>query len=357
MLNRAKIRVGVIGVGHLGRHHARIYSQMDDAQLVWVADNSFKQRRAIGAKTGARAIDDYRIGLKEVDAVTIATPTSFHHGIAKVCLEAGVHCLVEKPLTKTSTEADELVELARRHDRVLQVGHIERFNPALMALTDVIDNPAFVTSERISPFSFRSGDVSVVHDLMIHDLDIVLTLVKSPVIDVEAMGINVLGNAEDLAYARLRFKNNCTALFTSSRVAWKSLRKIRLFQPSCYISVDYFDRNIYIFKKSDDFHLGSWSPDQTDVSGIPDLKEFVFSKFLNVQTIPMNQHDPLEKELESFLAACRGDHSPVVSGQDGRDAIRVAERIIAVMAAHPLRKMYAQALREAREVDEPNPPA
>ncbi len=352
----SKVRVGVIGVGHLGRHHARIYSQMPDAELVWVADNNFEQRRKIGSKTGARALDDFRIGLKDVDAVSIATPTSFHHKVATQCLEAGIHCLVEKPLTKTSTEADELVELARRQDRVLQVGHIERFNPALMALTEVIEDPAFVTSERISPFSFRSGDVSVVHDLMIHDLDIVLSLVKSAVIDVEAMGINVLGNAEDLAYARLRFKNNCTALFTSSRVAWKSLRKIRLFQPSCYISVDYMDRNIYIFKKSADFKLGSWSPDQTDVRGIPDLKEFVFSKFLNVETIPMNQHDPLEKELESFLKAVRGIHSPVVPGEDGRDAIRVAERIIAVMAAHPLRKEYAQALRAQKTPEDEEQP-
>ena len=301
-----KIDVGVVGVGYLGRHHARIYSELKGANLVGVADVDPARAREIakGAKTRAFASFEEMIG--QVQAVSIAAPTSEHHRIAKAFLEAGVDVLVEKPVTVTVDEADELVRLAEAKGRVLQVGHLERFNSAVRKMAEMTTTPKFIECNRLSPFPDRSTDVDVVLDLMIHDIDIILSIVKSPVKAIHAVGIPVISKNVDIANARMEFGSGCVANVTSSRISLKKERKIRIFQPDTYISLNYQEQEMYAYHKI---------PNKKDPDGKP---EIVGGK------VKVVKEEPLKAELEAFLECVADRARPLVSGYEGREALKVA---------------------------------
>ncbi|MGC8733229.1 MAG: Gfo/Idh/MocA family protein, partial [Halothiobacillaceae bacterium] len=238
----SKLQCAVIGTGYLGKFHADKYALLPECELVAVVDANPKTAASLAAKHGCRGLTDYRELLGKVDAVSIAVPTSLHFEVARDFLAAGIHVLVEKPITTTVEQADELIRLAREKNRVLMVGHLERFNPAILALDGVLDQPRFIESTRLAPFKPRATDVSVVLDLMIHDIDIILDIVDSPITHVEASGACVLTNDTDIANARLTFANGCVANVTASRISLKSERKMRLFQKDAYLSVDFQNR-------------------------------------------------------------------------------------------------------------------
>ncbi|HPO09002.1 MAG TPA: Gfo/Idh/MocA family oxidoreductase [bacterium] len=304
-MNQNPTKVAVIGVGSLGQHHARVYAENADAQLVGIVDVDRARAEEIASKYQTRAcasIDE----LDCVDAASVVVPTEQHFSVASRLLERGVHCLVEKPLTLSTEEGKELCRLAEEKDVVLQVGHIERFNPAVMALNEVLANPLFIEAHRLGPPAPRVKDIGVVMDLMIHDLDLILALVKSEVATVDAIGVPVLTPKEDIANARLRFASGCIANVTASRITAGRQRKIRIFQPSAYISLDYLAPSLEVYRKAED---GDGKPR------------------IEYEQISIEPREPLETELSSFLEAVRGEHPPVVNGRDGLRALHLAESI------------------------------
>ena len=306
-----KIRVAVVGVGHLGQHHARIYAQDDRCDLVYVVDNDRKAAQRIAKQWATQPCYDFREIFGKVDACSIAVPTIYHHAIAKECLQNGLHLLVEKPITSTVAEAHELIELAREHERILQVGHIERFNAAIMRLKKMVHRPAFIEGHRLGPYDARVKDVGVVLDLMIHDLDIILQLVNSPVVSVEGAGIGIYTDKEDIANARIHFANGCIANLTASRVTPVRKRKIRIFQPGAYISVDYIEQELEIFRKT---RVPNPPPGTPSVS--------IVRKKEKIQ-----KEEPLKLELEHFLECVIRGTEPIVKGEHARDALQLAVEI------------------------------
>jgi len=302
-----KLRVGVIGVGHLGQHHARLYAALPESTLVGVTDHDPKRAQAIADKHHVRFYSEEAALLREVDAVSIAVPTSAHHAVAKRCLDMGVHVLVEKPITVTLAEATELIEAARARGCVLQVGHIERFNPAIRAVQSQINRPGFIECHRLSPFGERGTDVDVVLDLMIHDLDMVLSFQPGAVEEVRAAGVPVLSSTIDIANARIAFTSGCVANFTASRVSTMRMRKLRLFQRDSYLSVDYQARQAAILRR------------QFGINQRPEI-------FMEpAKTI---DDEPLKLELEAFLHAIVSKTPPVVSGEDGAAALALAHQVL-----------------------------
>jgi len=322
-------RVAVIGVGNFGLHHARIWASMPDVELVAVADPNEERCAAVGDQYGARAVADHtQVG--EVDAVSIAVPTVHHCDIACWFLERGIPVLVEKPLADSVSAAQRIVETARRNDTFVGVGHVERFNPVVVAATNLGIRPLFIECHRLNPFSFRAMDVGVVHDLMIHDLDIILHFVGSKVQRVDAVGIGILSEHEDIANVRLTFANGAVANVTASRVAVHTMRKIRVFSPDCYISLDYGEREGVIFKKSPKLTLDVVRKISEDPASLADLrgKESVFGELLHSETIPLPEHNPLEKELANFLAAVREGGRPAITGEHGVEVLEIADAIL-----------------------------
>jgi len=329
-----KLKAAVIGVGHLGQHHARVFSELDGVELVAVVDTDGDALKRSVEKTGARGLDDYRELVGKIDAVSIAVPTALHHRIAKAFLEAGTHVLVEKPMTAALDEAEELVELAEPKHVVLQVGHIERFNPAYMAIKKYNVTPKFIEVHRLSPFKFRSADIGVVHDLMIHDIDVILSLVASKPCKVDALGFSVLGRHEDIANARISFADGCVANVTASRVAVKSMRKIRIFSPDCYISLDYSAKKGLVYWKSPALRidqLGGLVKGKVDIT---DLAGVDFGDLVKMEPIEIADHEPLAKEIESFVECVKTGRKPVVGGKEALAALRLAEDILASLASH-----------------------
>lgn len=296
-----KPRIGVIGVGHLGSIHAKIYKGLKNCQLAGVCDINVQRLKEVSRALRVEAHTDYRELLKNIDAVSVASPTNMHYQIAKGCLEYGKHCLVEKPFTPNLKEADSLIEIARSKDLILQVGHIERFNSAFQATQKIINNPKFIECHRLSPFPNRSLDVGAVLDIMIHDIDIVLGLVNSKINRIESVGINVLTPFEDIANARLTFENGCVANLTASRISDEVMRKIRIFQENTYISLDYKDAKARVYRKKD-----------TQISK---------------ENLPIEKEQPLQKELASFIECVIEHKQPLVSGEVARDALAVALEI------------------------------
>ncbi|MHC4390454.1 MAG: Gfo/Idh/MocA family oxidoreductase [Planctomycetota bacterium] len=331
------MRVGVVGVGHLGQHHARLYTEIDGVELVGVADAGAERAREVANRHGVQAWDDARVLIGRVDAASVATPTETHLKVASMLLENGIHVLVEKPIAPDVESARTLCALARQHGRKLQVGHIERFNPAVQAVKTELTDPRFISCDRVSPFSFRSADIGVVLDLMIHDLDIVLHLIKGEVEHVEAMGIPVLAPTEDVAHARLRFANGAVALLTASRVSIKKERKVRIFQRDRYVSLDYGKKSAQTYKLQPGFHLGE-ADLSVDTSLPPEaLQALVFSKYLKVSEASM-EGNALKLELESFCRSIREDLTPEVTGEDGLRALEVADRIRESLEAYLVRE-------------------
>jgi predicted dehydrogenase len=301
-----KLRVGVIGVGYLGRYHAQKYAEFDDVDLIGVADTNPANAEDAAASFQAAAYFDHNKFLDKVDAVSIAVPTEAHYCVARDCLEAGVHILVEKPVTETVEQAEDLIALAAARKLVFQVGHLERFNPALTALDGILESPLFIESHRMAPFKPRGLDVNVVLDLMIHDIDVILSMVKSPLSEIRAMGAPILTEEVDIANARLEFANGCVANVTASRVSRESLRKIRVFQSAEYFSIDFLERRISIVRKAGNTF-------EAENFGFP-------------------QQDALKSEIRAFVDAVRNGSPPAVSGEDGKRALEVALKISSQMA-------------------------
>lgn len=319
-----RLRVAVVGAGHLGRHHARLYAAIPHADLVAVADVDPARARQVGEAYGARPLTDYRELLDEVDAVSIAVPTEAHFRVARDFIDHGRAVLIEKPFTRSLDEADALLALAEQRRAPIQVGHVERFNPAFIAVKRHITTPLYIDCDRVGIFTFRSLDIGVVLDLMIHDLDILLDLVDAPVETVEAVGVPVLSAHEDIANARITFATGCVADLTASRVATRGVRKLRFFQPDAYISLDYAERRAFLFRK----RPGAFDPAAIDPTGITDLKSFVFQNFISAEEIPMEEQNPLEQELLAFLHCVAAGEPPLCSGRDARKALALACRIL-----------------------------
>jgi len=305
------LKVGVIGVGALGQHHARVYAELPEAELVGVVDRDPERAAAIAARHGCRVFAGVEALAEEVDAVSVAVPTVDHLAVARTLLEAGRHVLVEKPIASTLEEADELIALAARRDLRLQVGHVERFNPALQALRGAVAQPRFIEVHRLGAFSPRSLDIDVVLDLMIHDLDIVLDLDGSEPVQVDAVGVPVLTPRVDIANARLRFASGLIANLTASRVSVDRVRKFRVFAPRTYVSVDLAAREARVFRL-----LGGDAQDPQ----------------IDMQDFPASPEEPLRLQLASFVAAVGSGRRPVVSGEDGRRALALARTILERMS-------------------------
>lgn len=303
-----KIRAAVIGVGYLGRFHAQKYAQADGCELVAVVDSRAQAREQVAGEVKARALSDYRELLGKVDAVSVVTPTPTHLAIARDFLQAGAHVLVEKPITETPAEARELIALAARAGRILQVGHLERFNAAILAAEPYLRSPRFVECQRLAPYRERGTDVNVVLDLMIHDIDIVQTIVGVPIVSIDAVGTPVFSEEIDIANARIRFANGCVANATASRVSLKTERKLRLFSDDAYLSLDLQQKIVTLIRK------------RTAADGAGPLP-------VTIEEQSLEPGDALKAEIEAFLDCIRSGRPPVVTGEAGLTALETATRI------------------------------
>lgn len=322
------IHVLVAGVGHLGKNHARVYTELEGVVLEGIVDPDPATAEAIGTRLGVPYFPRLTPELlSKVHAASIVTPTPTHAEVARECIEAGVSVLVEKPMTSTSEQARELLALADNVGVTLQVGHIERFNPVVIAAHPFIRSPVYIECDRIHPFSFRSVETSVVLDLMIHDIDITLNLVDSPVVQLEAVGAKVLSETEDLASARLTFQNGCTAMVKASRVAIKKSRKMRIFNKDSYLSLDYIAKTGMVmgFKEGLDrskINIKEMAKLEKDQGAYP-----LFTKYFSIEQLHVASDEPLKNELQSFLLAARTGREPVVTGSHGLQAIEIAMQI------------------------------
>ena len=310
-----KLRVAVIGVGYLGRFHAQKYAVLPGCSLAAVVDSRAEAGGALAQELNTKAVVDYRELLGQVDAVSIATPTPAHFDIALAFLESGAHVLVEKPITETVAQAQQLIAAAQRAGRVLQVGHLERFNPAIVAAEPLLRAPRFIECQRLAPFRERGTDVNVVLDLMIHDLDIVQSIVGSAITRIDAIGTPVFSSEIDIANARIRFANGCVANATASRVSLKTERKLRIFQDDAYLSIDLQQKILTVIRKQS-VPLGD--------SQLP----------VSIDEQSFEQGDALRTEIEAFLASCRGERPVAVTGDDGMRALQTAVTIAQAVKAN-----------------------
>ena len=292
------VKVGVIGTGYLGQHHARIYSEIEGAELVALVDTDLEKAKKLADEYNCKAYSEYRDIIDRLDAVSIVTPTIYHHKIALDCLKAGKDLLVEKPITTTVSEADALIDEAGKRKLILQVGHLERYNPAVVAVSGMIKEPRFLEAERLSPFLGRGIDVDITLDLMIHDIDIILSFVSSPVRDIKATGASVLTDTVDVAKAWLEFENGCAALVTASRLSPEKQRRLKIYQKDSYLSVDYQTSEVRsYFKKAGDIAFDVIQPEKKE---------------------------PLKEELIDFINCIKRRNKPKVSGTEGRNALKIA---------------------------------
>ncbi|MFA6384837.1 MAG: Gfo/Idh/MocA family oxidoreductase [Candidatus Omnitrophota bacterium] len=297
----SKVRIAVIGTGYLGSLHAKIYQQIPNCSLEAVCDINTSRLQDVSTTLGVKGYADFRSLYGKVDAVSIAVPTKFHFSVARACLQHGIHILVEKPFTERLSQADALTRLADKNDCILQVGHVERFNSAFSAAQSYFHDPYFIECHRLSLFPNRSLDVGVVLDLMIHDIDIILGLVKSDIKRIDAVGVNVLTQFEDIANARLTFRNGCVCNLTASRISDEKMRKIRIFLKGAYISLDYKNEQASIYRKS--------------------------AQGISKEDLPIEKEQPLQKELASFIDCVTHHKQPLVTGPVAREALAVALKI------------------------------
>jgi predicted dehydrogenase len=302
-MDNRKVDIGVIGIGHLGQHHVRLLSEIEGANLVGISDLNETAGTELSAKYNVPYFKDYRDMISKVSAVSIVVPTVLHHEVAKFFLERNVHTFIEKPITKTLQEANDLVALAGEKQLTLQVGHVERFNAAIMKLQTLCETPRFIECQRMGPFSPRIQDVGVVLDLMIHDIDIVLSLVKSPIKQIDAVGIAVLTNNEDIANAHILFENGCVANLTASRISEERVRKLRIFELDKYCSLDYAQQAITMRRKTNE--------------------EKIICEELEVYKV-----EPLRLELSHFINCIKDRKKPLVTIEDGKNALEVALEIL-----------------------------
>ena len=307
-----KLKCAVIGVGYLGRFHAQKYQLLNNAELIGVCDVNQAGCEAVSQELAVPAFFDYRELFGQVDAVSIAATTQQHYAIAKECLSHGIHVLIEKPITETVAQAEELIALAKTHQVKLQVGHMERFNAARLALDAYLDKPLFIESHRLAPYNPRGADVNVILDLMIHDIDIIQSIVHSPIKHIEAQGTPILSKSIDIANARITFENHCVANVTASRISFKTERKTRIFQANTYLSIDYHEKQFAVFQKGEGEMF----------TGIPDIirHQSVFEK-----------SDALLEEIKAFLECIELNKVPLVTGEDGCAALATATQITALI--------------------------
>ena len=298
-----KIKIALIGIGHLGAIHLKIYKEQlsNKVELIGICDIKKDRTERLASHYSVPVFEDYRKFVGQIDAVDICVPTESHFEVAKFFLENNVHTFIEKPITSTVAQADELIRLAERNNLKLQVGHVERFNTAFQSILHFTKDPLFIECHRLNPFPNRSLDIGVVMDLMIHDIDIILGLNQNPVKEIHAVGVNVLTPLEDIASARISFENGCVCNLTASRVSEDVMRKIRIFQKNAYISLDYVKQEAFIYRKN----------------------LFQISK----HALPIEKEQPLPKELDHFIECVRKNKTPLVSGHEGRDALKVALEI------------------------------
>jgi predicted dehydrogenase len=331
MSEPAPLRVGVVGVGHLGSRHAEIYARLPGVRLVGVADLLADRAAAVAERTGADPLGEAGALLGRVDAVSIAVPTESHHTVGLEFLRRGIPALIEKPLAQTIPQAEELVRAARRAGTLLQVGHVERFNPAVAAVKEPLGEPRFIECHRLGPFSFRSTDIDVVLDLMIHDIDIVLHLVHAPLKRVDAVGVSLLLGGEDLANARLEFDNGTVANVTASRISDKAMRKIRAFSEDTYVSLDLIERSARIYKASPQLKQALRG---LAAAGAPPTPGALPEQFYEVRELRYQETQPLEEQLKAFVECVRHKREPLVPGEHGLRAMSVAERILQEVREH-----------------------
>lgn len=325
------VPVAVVGCGRMGRLHARVYSQMPTVKLVGVYDADPDAAKETAEQYGTRAVATIDELAQTVRAVTIAVPTTHHLSVATPFLERGIACLIEKPLARNSDEARQLVALAARFKAMIQVGHIERFNPAVRAMLELNLVPGFLEVARISPLSFRSIDVGVVLDMMIHDIDIVLQLARSPIVSIDAVGVSVIGEPEDICNARLRFANGCVANITASRLSLKTERKLRVFGSDTYVSLDYQKRYGIAIKKGKHLERIRETVDRIRKGEVEDLSQVNYTDLVDVQELQIEDEEPLRKELDAFIEAYVQKKPPVVTVDDGLAAVEAAEKIVKAM--------------------------
>jgi predicted dehydrogenase len=330
-----RLRMGVIGVGHLGKEHARILSGFPEVDLMGVADVSSEQAQLVARRCGCTWSNDYRTLLDRLDAAVVAVPTIHHHAVAADLLRHRIPVLVEKPLAATLAEAEALLALALRQRVILQVGHIERFNPAVEDLLSYRLQPKYIDCERLGPFSGRSTDIGVVLDLMIHDLDLLLALLHVPVRAVEALGVSVWGSHEDVVNARLTFTDGCVANVTASRASAVPRRQLRLWAPEGYVCVDLAKRQMTLIQPSEQLRQSGLDPCKLEPSARALLKDELFSRYLQVRDLDCgNGSDPLTRELQHFVGCVQTGSRPRVSGAEGCAAIALASRILDCIRSH-----------------------
>ena len=328
------LRVGVVGVGQFGRHHVRVYSELENVRLVGVVDLDVERSRAVAREHRTKAFADLDGLLREVDAVSVAVPTLDHRSVSCTALERGVSVLVEKPMASTLAEALAMRDAARNSGASLQVGHIMRFNPVVVAVHEMNIVPKFLEVHRLCPFSFRSLDVGVVLDMMIHDIDLVLQFVPGRIEKVDAVACTLVGETEDICNARIAFDCGAVANLTASRAALKTLRKARIFSPDCYISMDFVADTGLIITKSE-----KWSPETFNVEELKKLsidraREVMTGEFLTLTEMRLNEQEPLKAELASFVDCVRNGREPIVPADDGIRSMETAERILGAVKAH-----------------------
>ena len=320
----------------MGQLHARVYSQMPQVKLVGVYDADAQTAAAVANEYKTRPFTNLDELLGQVKAVTIATPTTSHVQIAEKCLSRRIACLIEKPLAKDVEEARKIVGWAKQYDTLVQVGHIERFNPAVRAMHRLNITPRFIEVTRISPLTFSSLDVGVVLDMMIHDIDIVLSLARSPIARIDAVGVSVIGNVEDICNARLTFENGCVANITASRLAMKTERKLRLFSADAYVSLDYQKRYGIVAHRSGNLSAIRDAVAKIRSGEIEDLSELNFADLVNIEELQIDDTEPLRAEQDAFIAAVTQNLRPTVSAEDGLAAVETAQRIVKAMLTQPL---------------------
>ena len=293
-----KIKVGVVGVGHLGSAHARIYRELPEVELVGLADIEANRAKDLASQLGTQGFNDHRALLDKIEAVSIVVPTDSHYAVARDFLDNRIHALVEKPVTRTMSEVEDLLRISRSHNLIFQVGHVERFNAAIIALERLVSSPRFIEAHRLGPYLGRGVEVGVVLDLMIHDLDIILHLVKAGVTKIDAVGVNILTPFEDIANVRLTFANGAIANVTASRVSEEKMRKIRIFQDDAYISLDYIGQKFSVYRKRDN-KIGK-------------------------EEVILPRTEPLKEELKDFVRCVREGRPPRVPGEEAKEVLELA---------------------------------
>ena len=329
-----KIRTAVIGVGKMGAIHAKVYSQLDQSRLVAVVDTDSDRANKLAQQYACDAISDCSELIGKVDAVTISAPTVAHHDLAKLFIENGVAVMIEKPLAASVQQGRQIVALAEKHNVIVAVGHSERCNPVVQAMKRLEIEPKFIEANRISPYSFRSTDIGVVLDVMIHDIDIILSLAESPIKKIDAVGVNVIADHEDICNARIVFENGCIANITASRLALKTERKVRVFSSQAYLSLDYLKKEGIIIKADPNVNVLEWIREKQQQEDF-DFSDVNWMDMLHIEQLDIQDAEPLRVEQQAFLQAVAGKSDrPEVTAQEGLAAMECAEAILTAIKEH-----------------------